>query len=254
MILKNSYWYFLKALTENQCNDIILAGLNRFELTKQIEGEDSIKASTANLKHKQGHKDSNIVLGADKTVEDLRKEGVKPEQIINRDAEVSWLNDQWIYDLILPFIYRANKNADWNFDIDYAESMQFTIYKPGMFYTWHADQGDRPWAMFNEKTMQVPNIPGVKLPPNTTLEPKMVGKIRKISMTLNLTSPENYDGGNLKFDYGPHTADERFHTCTEARAKGSMIVFPSFQYHQVTPVTRGTRYSLVLWCNGKPYR
>jgi PKHD-type hydroxylase len=79
-----------------------------------------------------------------------------------------------------------------------------------------------------------------------------VGKIRKISLTINLNTPGEYDGGDLKFDFGEH-ADERFYTCEEIRPQGSVIVFPSFMPHCVTPVTRGTRYSLVLWCLGRPF-
>ena len=73
-------------------------------------------------------------------------------------------------------------------------------------------------------------------------------------MTVNLTDPKNYDGGNLKFDLGPHTKEDRFKVCEDIRPQGSVIVFPSFTYHCVTPVTRGTRYSLVLWCLGKPWQ
>jgi len=42
--------------------------------------------------------------------------------------------------------------------------------------------------------------------------------------------------------------------CQEIKPKGSIIVFPSHIYHQVKPVTEGTRYSLVIWCLGKPFR
>ena len=75
----------------------------------------------------------------------------------------------------------------------------------------------------------------------------------KLSVTINLSGDENYEGGNLKFDFGPNTQGERFIECTEIRPKGSIIVFPSFTYHQVTPVTKGTRYSLVMWICGKPF-
>ena len=80
------------------------------------------------------------------------------------------------------------------------------------------------------------------------------GKVRKISMTINLTEPDDYKGGDLKFDFGPHAGRGRFKTCKEIRPRGSVIVFPSFLHHQVTPVTEGTRYSLVLWSLGKPFR
>jgi PKHD-type hydroxylase len=83
----------------------------------------------------------------------------------------------------------------------------------------------------------------------------MVGKIRKISMTLNLNEPGDYDGGNLKFDFGRHVEGvDPFYECEEIRPQGSVVVFPSFVDHCVTPITRGTRYSLVLWCLGDPFK
>ncbi len=81
----------------------------------------------------------------------------------------------------------------------------------------------------------------------------MWDKVRKISMTVNLTEPKNYAGGNLKFDLGAHAGKKRFKVCEEIRPQGSIIIFPSFMHHCVTPVTRGTRYSLVLWSLGKPW-
>ena len=81
-----------------------------------------------------------------------------------------------------------------------------------------------------------------------------IGKVRKLSLTLNLNKPGEYEGGNLMFDFGTHNQTEQFIECTEIRPQGSIIVFPSHIYHQVTPVTKGTRYSLVLWCSGYPFK
>ena len=93
-----------------------------------------------------------------------------------------------------------------------------------------------------------------KLPTHHTTNKNFIGKVRKLSATINLNKPGEYDGGNLKFDFGPHAAGKRFHEVEEIRPQGSIIVFPSFTYHQVTPVTRGTRYSLVLWSLGEPFK
>jgi PKHD-type hydroxylase len=93
-----------------------------------------------------------------------------------------------------------------------------------------------------------------KLPEKYTTDPLMIGKVRKLSLTLNLNSPGDYEGGNLKFDYGFHSDGEQFHECEEIRPQGSVIIFPSFLDHCVTPVTAGTRYSLVLWSLGQPFK
>ena len=56
------------------------------------------------------------------------------------------------------------------------------------------------------------------------------------------------------FDFGQHTEGEQFYECKEIRPQGSIIIFPSFTYHCVTPITKGTRYSLVLWTLGDAFR
>jgi PKHD-type hydroxylase len=70
---------------------------------------------------------------------------------------------------------------------------------------------------------------------------------RKLSISVQLSRPEDYDGGDLEllFSSSPYTA---------ARARGTFIVFPSFCLHRVTPVTRGTRWSLVAWVLGTRWR
>jgi PKHD-type hydroxylase len=104
-------------------------------------------------------------------------------------------------------------------------------------------------------------IPGVtpkeeleKNPMQYVTNKNIIGKIRKLSMTVNLMPEGSYKGGNLKFDFGPHSHGKRYHECVEIRPQGSVIVFPSYIYHQVTPVTEGTRYSLVMWTLGKPFK
>ena len=90
--------------------------------------------------------------------------------------------------------------------------------------------------------------------PTYTKNKNLIGKVRKLSVTINLNLPGEYEGGNLKFDFGPHNEGKRFHECVEIRPQGSIVIFPSFVYHQVTPITKGTRYSLVLWSLGQPFK
>ena len=160
-----------------------------------------------------------------KDIKDLKK---------TRNSNITWLNDRWIYNEIQPYIHEANRLAGWNFNWDFSESCQFTKYKLNQFYDWHCDSWAKPYDKPEDKNSH--------------------GKIRKLSMTINLNKPGEYDGGNLKFDHGPHAAGKRFHEVEEIRPQGSIIVFPSWAYHQVTPVTRGERYSLVLWSLGKPFK
>ena len=166
----------------------------------------------------------------------LEKEDVKNIQR-KRKSDLVWLNDLWIYKELHPYVHEANKNAGWNFQWDRSESCQFTKYKLNQYYDWHCDSWDKPYNK-----------------PNTLDH----GKIRKLSMTCQLTDGSEYTGGELEFDtrqYEPNMRDESKHCikCKEILPKGSIIIFPSFVWHRVKPVTSGTRYSLVVWHLGKPF-
>jgi PKHD-type hydroxylase len=73
------------------------------------------------------------------------------------------------------------------------------------------------------------------------------GTVRKLSLTIQLSSPEDYEGGELAL----YTDKEAQLMLKEL---GKMIVFPSYVLHEVRPVTKGTRYSLVAWITGKPFK
>ena len=156
-----------------------------------------------------------------------------------RHSNVTWLDDTWIYKEIQPYVSLANKNAGWNFEWDWSEPLQFTKYKLNQYYDWHCDSYNKPYDIKDNKNQN--------------------GKIRKLSMTLQLTDGSEYEGGELEFDfrnYDPPLRDESKHLrqAKEILSKGSIIVFPSFVWHRVKPVRKGTRYSLVMWCLGYPFK
>ena len=155
-----------------------------------------------------------------------------------RNSDLVWLNEPWIYKEVQPYIRQANKNAGWNFEWDRSEVCQFTKYKLNQYYDWHNDGWKKPYNK--------PNTPDH-------------GKIRKLSMTLQLTDGSEYEGGELEFDfrnYDPHARDESKHLkkAKEILPKGSIVVFPSFIWHRVKPITKGVRYSLVMWNLGYPFK
>tara|TARA_R100000541_G_scaffold53486_4_gene61611 strand:- start:202 stop:837 length:636 start_codon:yes stop_codon:yes gene_type:complete len=210
MNLENYYWYFKSALPSKFCDEVIKYSLYQQDMLAKTGGFDG--------------------------VESLNKDQLKQLKS-KRNSSVVWLNDNWVYKEILPFIKIANKNAGWNFEFSYSESCQFTKYKLNQYYDWHCDSWDKPYNK--------PNTP-------------QHNKIRKLSMTCQLTDGSEYTGGELEFDfrdYDPHKRDEEKHLkkCKEILPKGSIIVFPSFVWHRVKPVTSGTRYSLVSWHLGKPF-
>ena len=77
-----------------------------------------------------------------------------------------------------------------------------------------------------------------------------------LSVTVTLTDPKEYKGGELEFDFRQQDPDKprEPRTCTEILPKGSIVVFPSFVWHRVKPVTKGVRYSLVIWNLGYPFQ
>jgi PKHD-type hydroxylase len=217
MNLSNYYWYFKSAIPPKICDDIIKYGLS--------------------------HQEDLAITGGLGSGRNLKEQPLKEEEIIDlkkkRNSNIVWLNDKWIYKEIQPYVHEANKLAGWNFDWDFSESCQFTKYKLNQYYDWHCDSWYKPYDKPNDYNTH--------------------GKIRKLSVTCQLTDGSEYTGGELQFDcrnYDPHMRDEDRHVLTvkEILSKGSIVVFPSFVWHRVQPVTKGTRYSLVVWNLGYPFK
>jgi PKHD-type hydroxylase len=268
MILNYNYWYFKSAIPPHICDQIIEHGLTKMYDVVEKFGEKSIEATTGDFRHRGTTTgefvEANIPHNG-LTAAALKKKGVSAEQSYIRDSHVSWLNDDWLYQMIWPFVHEANKSGKWNFDWDATEQLQFTKYAPNQFYGWHADSSPEPYKSFDPATDEllkdhegklIYDIDGVPIPKDSsrTSHAHLVGKIRKLSVTVSLSDPADYRGGNLRFDLGPHLKEKRYHLCKEIRPQGSIIVFPSHLYHCVTPVTTGTRYSLVAWNVGAPFK
>ena len=171
--------------------------------------------------------------GREKGNKPLNKEEIKDLKK-KRNSDLVWLNDTWIYKELHPYVHEANRRAGWNFDWERSESCQFTKYKLNQYYDWHCDSWDKPYAE----------------------EGPTKGKIRKLSVTVTLSDPKTYKGGELEFDFRQQDPDKprQPRTCTEILPKGSIVVFPSFVWHRVKPVTKGVRYSLVIWNLGYPFQ
>lgn len=140
-----------------------------------------------------------------------------------RQSKVGWIasnNDTvWLYDKI-GFIARQLNEQFFGLDLfGFVEDLQYTVYTgAGDHYDWHVDRG------------------------NGCLAP------RKLSLTVQLSAPDEYEGGDLEFMLGGTSIE-----CAR-REQGLVYMFPSFVMHRVTPVTRGTRRSLVIWLSGPKFR
>jgi PKHD-type hydroxylase len=253
MQLKNSYYFFKSAIEPEVCQKIIDLGTSKIIDNERLGISTDAYTFGDSQKSAMGPEASPLNDTPLSTITDESK------KTYIRDSKIAWLYDQWLYDLIQPFIQRANYNAGWGWNYDLSEAFQFTQYNsPGGFYGWHKD-GMSDWNGIYRRYIhgitQEPLKPNGELPAGYVVNPRQVGKIRKLSLTINLNCPGDYEGGNLKFDFGMHVnKNDRFYECEEIRPQGSMIVFPSFVDHCVTPITKGTRYSLVLWTLGDPWK
>lgn len=171
-----------------------------------------------------------IIKGADHSQEEVLK--------ATRNSYVSFNSAPWIYNIIHPFIAEANKNAGWNYQWDFTEPVQFTKYGLNQYYHWHQDYFEEPYVL-SEK-IQNENF---------------LGKVRKLSCVVSLTDSSEYQGGEFEFaNTHVHSEKTKVYECLQLKPKGSILVFPSFIWHRVKPVTQGTRMSLVSWSLGDPFK
>jgi PKHD-type hydroxylase len=157
---------------------------------------------------------------------DLQTAGVTDAGVINdemRKSAIAWVPQldhyRWIYGKLGGMIEEAN-NALWKFNLySMDEQIQYTeYYQNGGHYDYHLDIGGG-------------------FPLNQ----------RKISITVQLSGPDEYQGGDFEILRGKNPE-------SLPKQRGCVLVFPSYLLHRVTPVTQGTRRSLVLWIGGDSYK
>lgn len=150
-----------------------------------------------------------------------------------RSSSVAWVSSQWLYDIVWPYMETANKSAGWEYGIVAAEEMQIAKYRKNGFYNWHSDGIGDKLSAYNK-------------PDNEFLH----NRVRKLSMSILLN--DNYRGGDFQFLFSEQ--GKRKIETVEFNKAGSVIVFPSYLEHRVTSITKGIRYSLVVWFVGPPFK
>jgi len=145
-----------------------------------------------------------------------------------RTSKIKWIPQteewNWLYEKLMMFARIANDEM-WQFDLTSApEHIQYTEYHGDVNgeYSWHQDIGPDELST------------------------------RKISITVQLSDNSEYEGGDLKFWLGGKNLEDN--ALFAQRGKGTVILFPSYLYHAVTPVTKGIRKSFVLWLGGGHYK
>ena len=149
-----------------------------------------------------------------------------------RKTKVTYITDRKnkINELVLSYLREANR-IQFNYDLTFFQAIQFAEYKDGGFYGWHQD--DNGIDKSNET--------------------------RKLSLTLALSNPDTFEGGELQFfngdrpmeDMGEITGEQ---VTKDIKTQGTVIVFDSRDWHRVTPVVNGIRHSIVCWTVGPNFK
>jgi PKHD-type hydroxylase len=150
----------------------------------------------------------------------------KGEDLKVRNSDINWIDpddpdNYWIYQRCTDVVNRMNPEF-FGFDLAHLEDLQFTVYdsaKGNQHYGKHLDM--------------------MGTGPSVT---------RKLSFSILLSDPNDFDGGDLKLYAGNTPA-------VVTKKQGNCSLFPSYLLHEVTPTTKGIRYALVGWSHGsKPFR
>ena len=140
-----------------------------------------------------------------------------------RNNSVYAVDDSDFKKVVLSWMLKANVEMGWEFDITGIETLQLSKYSENQKYSWHYDVMPGPTA-------------------------------RKLTFTVSLNT--EYKGGEFQFSWGKPNWKYKQRTLPDPALEtvGKFIIFPSYYYHRVLPVTEGVRYSLTGWAYGPPFK
>ena len=144
-----------------------------------------------------------------------------------RSSKNAWIKDSEFCQFFNQICSDVNRMSGWNLGIDGGDYVQYGVYDVGDYYGWHADQLDH-----------IQEFDKIKC-------------IRKISVTLMLSGPDEIEGGELDLELYKPDEDKRIESFK--LEKYEAIFFQSDVWHRVRPVKSGIRKSLVTWFYGPPY-
>ena len=121
----------------------------------------------------------------------------------------------------LKMVFELSNQSIWKYNIKELEKVKILRYENGGKYKWHTDCGAKETST------------------------------RKLTAVIQLSDETKYEGGDLEFGITDDSGKKNY---TAPRTRGSIIIFPSFLSHRVTPITKGRRYSLITWMNGDTWK
>ena len=171
-----------------------------------------------------------------------------------RKSGNAWIEgSNWVAGFVWYYIMKANRE-NFMYDIEGIDNneLQYTEYQEGEYYDWHIDDNINR-CMVNDKLLHSADNHGENIA-------ILAGEyIRKLSFSIQLSDPEDYEGGELEFKVsnynsrkrGDFNLDEPFQAPNQ---KGTIIIFDSRVKHRVCEVKSGVRKSLVGWVVGPRWK
>ena len=160
-----------------------------------------------------------------------------------RSSQNTWINtSHWIGGWLWYYVSKINR-ANFLYDITDIdnETLQYTHYKEGQFYSWHSDTA--------LDTYHKPQVRFASTVSRGQEEMIQTGEyVRKLSFTLQLSDPTDYRGGEVEF------LDSEGQRFLAPKQRGTMIVFDSRNRHRVRKVKEGLRKSIVGWVVGPRWK
>ena len=121
----------------------------------------------------------------------------------------------------LKMVFELANHSIFKYNIQEMEKVKILRYENGGKYKWHTDTGAKETST------------------------------RKLTAVIQLSDETMYEGGDLEFGITDDSGKKNY---TAPRTRGSIIIFPAFLSHRVTPITKGRRYSLITWMNGDTWK
>ena len=180
-------------------------------------------------------------MGDSKLINDVLDEDI-------RKSKNTWIpTTHWITGWLWHYVQAANRN-NFLYDISFieSESMQYARYGVGEYYHWHSDT-----SIPVQYKPQIQISATESTTDDNYLKERAAIKnelVRKISFSLQLSDPDDYEGGNIQF------IDESDKSYIAPRQKGSLIIFDSRTKHRVCKVRSGVRKSIVGWVVGPRWK
>ena len=171
-------------------------------------------------------------------------DGEKSTDVRTRDSQVRFFNDAELSRTLWSYMNAANYHMGLRYKITGHEYMQFTQYKKNGHYDWHTDGHTCHYSARNFTVEEPKNL-------HETMEGHLVGTVRKISCSVVLN--DDFEGGEFQTRFNVNEGKNKgMQVQTIKPQAGDVYFFAADQEHRVKPVTKGTRYSVVVWFAGPP--